>query len=226
MSQGFKASLTSIAVAALVLVVAGMWSGVIGIRSDSVIAAVAGAQAAPTISSLSVTSGYRGAQVTITGTGFADTNTLIFMSPLFALNALAGQTFPSTDTGTKITFTVPQNAIMGINKVQVSTAGGTSAKKDFTVTTPPPAPAPTITSLTPSSGLAGTVITITGTGFTATNNTVYYFGDIGYTGGIASNNGTTLAFRIPAAILKPFSITLRVGNANGQSNAKEFKVTK
>ncbi|MHB1785572.1 MAG: IPT/TIG domain-containing protein, partial [Acidimicrobiales bacterium] len=42
---------------------------------------------------------------------------------------------------------------------------------------PPPAPAPTVTAISPTSGPAGTVVTVTGTGFdTTSGNTLVFFG--------------------------------------------------
>jgi len=67
-------------------------------------------------------------------------------------------------TATSITTTVPAGATSGT--IKVTTPGGTATSAaTFTVTVPAPV-APTITSFTPTTGGAGTVVTITGTGFT------------------------------------------------------------
>lgn len=102
---------------------------------------------------------------------------------------------------------------------------------------------PTITRLTPSSGRIGTDVTITGTGFLPTANTIKFGGhDFPYN---SSNNGTTLTFTIPSYILPPICDLTRnmpcpqsqptpvfpgpaditVTNANGTSNEVEFTVT-
>jgi len=73
-----------------------------------------------------------------------------------------------------------------ITPIATSTASGT---------------APTITSLSPTSGGVGTQITVTGTGFTPTGNRVK-FGNLGTENNpvysfIPSTNGTTLSFTVP-----------------------------
>jgi peptidoglycan hydrolase-like protein with peptidoglycan-binding domain len=108
---------------------------------------------------------------------------------------------------------------------------------------------PTITLLNPSSGSAGTMVTITGTGFTPTGNTII-FGQYNATTIATSTNGTTIQFQVPLAYgPQPASMTctvsptgaeycppiipdgpalggypVEVENANGTSNSLAFTV--
>ncbi len=71
-------------------------------------------------------------------------------------------------------------------------------------TTPGPEPIPVatstpiISSISPTSGLAGANVTLTGSGFSSTGNTVHF--DIGVVPNISSADGKTLTFQIPNVI--------------------------
>jgi RHS repeat-associated protein len=108
--------------------------------------------AAPTITSLSVTTGAVGASVTITGTNFGSpqgTSTVKFN----------GTTATATTwTSTSIVTTVPSGATTG--NVVVTVSGTASNGKSFTVVA-----APSITSLSITTGAVGAAVTITGTNF-------------------------------------------------------------
>lgn len=106
--------------------------------------------ALPAITKLSVTSGTVGTSVTITGTGFAGSqgsSTVTFNGSLAT---------PATWKSTSILVPVPTLASTG--NVGVTVNGGPSNGLTFTVV-------PTITSLSVGAGIAGTSVTITGTGF-------------------------------------------------------------
>jgi len=106
----------------------------------------------PTIASFTPASGPIGTKVTITGTGFTGAKSVTFNG------AASAFTFTSS---TAIIATVPPGATTG--KISVTTPGGSAnSVATFTLTIP----APTITSFTPASGQAGTVVRITGTNFT------------------------------------------------------------
>lgn len=102
---------------------------------------------------------------------------------------------------------------------------------------------PVIDSLQPSSGPVGTVVTITGSGFTPTGNTIH-FAEGGMSGVNSSNGGTTLTFEVPywisscqfkspalgfcnppARLVTPGDYTVYVVDGNGQSNSMTFTVT-
>ena len=106
--------------------------------------------ALPTITNLSTTSGVVGTTVTITGTGFGGSQG----SSTVTFN---GAPAISTTWGSKsIIVTVPAAATTG--NVIVTVNGGASNGVPFSVL-------PNITSLSTSSGIAGTVVTVSGSGF-------------------------------------------------------------
>ncbi|HJV49789.1 MAG TPA: S8 family serine peptidase, partial [Geothrix sp.] len=105
---------------------------------------------APTVTGLSPSSGPVGTLVTLTGTGFSDASAVTF-------NGTAA-TFTLVSDGS-ITATVPAGATTG--RVSVTTPGGTgSTSTSFTVI-----PAPTVIALGPTTGPVGTLVTLTGAGF-------------------------------------------------------------
>jgi len=107
----------------------------------------------PTVASFNPTSGMEGSAVTITGTNFTGASSVKF-------NNLATSTF-TINSATEIVANVPSGATTG--KISVTNVGGTGESiDDFTVIPSPP----TISSFTPTSGPATTVVTITGTHFT------------------------------------------------------------
>lgn len=106
---------------------------------------------APTVTLLTPATGPVGSSVDITGTNFQAITNVAFNG------VAASYTVVST---TNISATVPAGATTGVVSVTNGSGTGNSAT-NFTVTTPP-----TITAFNPSSGGAGTVVTITGTNFT------------------------------------------------------------
>ena len=117
---------------------------------------------APTVTSLSPTTGSTagGTSVTITGTNLTGLTAVSF-------GTTAATSFTPV-SATSATAVAPAHAA-GLVDVMVTTPGGTSAVSvgdQFTYATPPPAP--TVTSLSPTSGstAGGTVVTITGTSLT------------------------------------------------------------
>jgi len=113
----------------------------------------------PTITSLSppsVPAGSGAFTLVITGTGFMPSSTVTF----------SGFPLPATYISpTQISVQLPAGATVGVYPVVVTNpapGGGSSTPFDFIV---PPAPVPTITSFSPSSAVAGTTVTVTGTNF-------------------------------------------------------------
>ena len=112
----------------------------------------------PSLSTLSLTQGPVGATITITGTNFGATQG----SSTVTFNGTAGT--PSAWSATSIDVPVPTGATTG--NVVVTVAGLASNGLPFTVTPPP-----NITSISPTSGPIGTVVTINGTNFGPTVGT-------------------------------------------------------
>jgi len=118
-----------------------------------------GSPAVPAISSFTPSNGAVGVQVTITGANFSGASTVQF-------NGAIASTF-TVDSATQIRAVVPNGGSTG--KISVTTAGGTALSvADFTVGASPAAP--TITSFTPSSGIVGTEVTITGSNFSGASS--------------------------------------------------------
>jgi RHS repeat-associated protein len=114
---------------------------------------------APSITSLSVTSGAVGTAVTVTGSNFGS-------SQGTGAVTFNGTTASVTSWGaSSIGVTVPNGATTG--NVVVTAAGGVASNgTNFTVL-----PTPSITSLSVTSGAVGTPVTITGTNFGASQGT-------------------------------------------------------
>ena len=120
----------------------------------------------PTINSFSPTTGNIGTTVTITGTNFS-TN-IADNTVKFSNNKIATITNATANT---LTVTVPDGAITG--KISLTVNGTTVDSNDeFTVTQP----TSTINSFSPTTGMAGTTVTINGTNFSTNiaDNTVKF----------------------------------------------------
>jgi hypothetical protein len=138
----------------------------------------------PNITSLSPTSGPVGTSVTIAGSDFGatkGTSTVTFNGT---------QATPSSWSATSIVVPVPTGATTG--SVVVTVGGLASSGVTFTVRIPP-----NITSLSPTSGTAGTSVTITGTNFGATkgSSTVTFKGVVATT---TSWSNTSIVATVPA----------------------------
>jgi hypothetical protein len=94
-----------------------------------------------------------------------------------------------------------------------------------------------ISSISPSSGPQGTIVTITGTGFTSSNTINFSRDGQSFTVGspVASLNGTSLQFHLtscpsyalqcPGHFIAPGAYDVSALNANGRSNEMTFTVT-
>ncbi len=141
---------------------------------------------APSITSLSPTSGPVSTPVTITGTNFGSTQG----TSTVTFNGTAGT--PTSWSATSIVVPVPSGAITG--NVIVTVGGHASNGVSFTV-----APAPSITSISPTSGAAGTSVTISGSNFGSTQGTsIVKFN--GIAGSATSWSATSIAATAPAGV--------------------------
>jgi len=142
---------------------------------------------APTITSFTPTCGPVGTAVSITGTNLLDASD---SAGAVTFNTTAA---PSTSvvSATQITAFVPSGATTG--KVKIDTdvsAAPVPSTADFTVA----ATCATITSFTPTSGPVGTVVTITGTGFTGA--TAVSFNNVNATS-FTVNSATQITATVP-----------------------------
>lgn len=158
--------------------------------------------------------------VALYGQGFSD-DTKIFIDGQEAVKS-------SRSTQSTILFSVP-SLPSGKYSVVAKTNNEVSNSIQFLVTSATATSQPTIESITPTSGRKGTTLTINGSGFDSTNNTVY----LGYATitNISSNDGKTITVDInpdsqpftgneDGKITFPFWIL--VENATGVSNYKIF----
>jgi len=139
----------------------GASSGKVSVMSSGVLVAsqvfTVTSAVAPKITSISHNYGAPGAVDTITGTNFGATQG----SSTVTFNGAAAT--PTAWSATSVTVPVPGNATTG--NVVVTVGGQASNGVAFTVY-----PVPTITSISPTSGPVGTVITVVGTNLTDPEN--------------------------------------------------------
>ncbi len=196
-----------------------------------------------TLTSLSPVSGQAGTSITIYGTNLDYYNNTVYFGNQPIANV------PSIN-GTSLTVTVPVAATPGSLGVYVTNSRGTSNTLTFSVIAtygcntypynygsygstycPPTTNNPNITYLNPTSGAVGSTVTIYGSGFSYSGNTVRFGG--GIITGLSSFDGRTISFVVPSQLSGSTSqyVTLgtynvSVSTANGQtSNALPFSVT-
>lgn len=115
---------------------------------------------------LSPTSGPPGSSVTVTGTGFApNTTTSILFDGLF----VAEQATNASGAFTK-SITIPTTATTGSHPIVANDGVSTSNTVQFTVTAPQP-----LITLSPTSGITGTTVTISGSNFGASKTITITF---------------------------------------------------
>lgn len=167
---------------------------------------------APTVTSISPTSGPTGTSVAITGTNFTSASAV-----KFGASPATSVTF---NTPTSITAISPAGS--GTVDITVTTAYGTSTTSSadqFTYTVP----VPTVTSVTPSSGPSGggTSVAITGTGFSGA--TAVRFGT-NNAGSVVVNSATSITATSPAGS-GAVNVTVETPGGSGTlSNAFTYAV--
>jgi hypothetical protein len=168
------------------------------------------AAAAPTITSLTPNSGAVGSAIVIAGSGFGTVQSNVTVK--FNSNKTATITSFSS---TSITATVPSGATTG--NVVVTVSGVASNGVTFTVTA-----APSITSLTPSSGAVGSAIVIAGSNFGSSQGT----GNVKFNGTTATINSWSSS-SITATVPTGATTGTVVVRASGgvASNGVTFTVT-
>lgn len=204
----------------------------------------------PFLDSMSVNTGGPGTVVTIWGRNFDGANNTVY----FGTTPIPGV----SSGGTSITFTVPSYTASGIVQVKVGNSHGMSNGLTFNMTTqyyypytpyqpyqqygctypyqsyctgPTWGGVPTITYLSPSSGAVGDTVTVYGSGFSQTGNSVR-FGN-GIIAGIGSADGRAVTFTVPTTIsgygsqsIALTTYNVSVTNAQGHtSNSLPFAVT-
>ena len=158
----------------------------------------------PTIVSFSPASGRVGDTVTVTGTNLSGATAVKF-------DGIAASFTASSET--QITAVVPAAARSG--QIAVTTPGGTAVSPTgFKVQ-------PLLSTLSPTAGRRGVIVTITGTGFCASRGTSHVRFGIVKCGTYVSWTSTRIRCRVPAkAVFGRLSVT--VSTAGGTSNARTF----
>ncbi len=163
--------------------------------------------AAPKVTSFSPASGPVGTKVVVTGTAFTAATSVQFAGK---------EAVYTVNSATQITATVPAGATTG--KVRVATtAGAAQSSTSFTVTK---TVAPTTTGFSPTSGLVGTKVVITGTGFAGVSSVQFGGVEATYT----VDSATQITATVPAGAL---SGKIRIANSAGAvQSSSMFTVTK
>ena len=168
----------------------------------------------PQVSGISPTSGNVGATVTITGTGFGSPQGTSYVS----FGSVKATDYTSW-SDTQVACKVPSGVSGSIN-VTLTTGGGTSNSKSFTVVPPPVVPQ--VSGISPTSGNVGATVTVTGTGFGSPQGTSYVsFGSVKATS-YTSWSDTQVACKVPSGVSGSVNVTLTTGG--GTSNSKSFTV--
>jgi Tol biopolymer transport system component len=158
----------------------------------------------PFVSGISPKSGVQGTVVTINGTGFRATRGTSYVK----FGGVKATNYVSW-SATEIVVKVPAGAAGAIN-ISVTTSGGRSNLSPFKVV-------PRVTKLAPKSGLVGTQVTITGTGFGNKRGTnTVKFGTTAVTRYVSWSN-TQIVCKVPAtsAGAKLVKVTTPGGTSGG-----------
>ncbi|NML65656.1 hypothetical protein HHL22_10610 [Hymenobacter sp. RP-2-7] len=179
----------------------------------------------PTLTSFTPSSGQVGTSVVINGTNLSGATIVAFTG---TTNNILANNFTINSSGTQLTVAVPPGASTG--PLSITTPGGTvTSAANFTVI-----PAPYIASFAPSSGVAGTRVTVQGGNLTGLSS--LRLNGVDATASISNNTGTSLVFTVPAAaaasgtstVTGPagtgtstgFTVLLRVASTSPAANAR------
>lgn len=161
----------------------------------------------PEITSILPSNGLPGTSITIAGKNFSTTLT----ENIVKFNALEATVTGATSTS--LTATVPAGAITG--KISVTVHDLTAVSSDDFVVPP------TVTNFSPTSGIIGSTVTITGTGFnTSAANNIVKFNNKG--ANITAATATSLTVTVPSGALTD-KITVTVSGQTATS-ANDFVV--
>lgn len=158
--------------------------------NDTVASLAAFHSATPVMMFPSTYTAPRGTKVLLYGVGLADQGNIVHLDDFLIAST-------SVDKLGVLTFVVPETAPRGKHDLWISSGKGVTNKM-FLIITELNVPAPTITSFSPTEGLLGTIVTVTGTGFTAQGNEV--IGGQGFQKNIISTDGKTLQFKVTAEV--------------------------
>lgn len=169
-------------------------------------------------------SGKPGTSITLSGMGFTSTDNTVYFGDNYTVAKA------SSWNGQLVSLKVPQIP-KGNYYLWVKNARGESNKDTFFVVTDGITSEPKIESLSPTSGRRGTVITLTGSGFTAKGNMVRLGSSVFEN--VSSPDGSSLSVTLPSDMFStemtsPSAKTISIPiwafivNENGVSNGKSF----
>ena len=157
---------------------------------------VTATSAAPTLASFSPTSGFANTRVILTGTDFSSVSSVTFNDVPASF---------TIDSNTQITAKVPPNAGTGIIRVQNS-IGAASSATTFIFNDGPPAPE--ISGFSPSYGIGGSSVSVTGAGSTNVLSVKLAGANVIYT----VDSGTQITLTVPnGSNSGPISVTTSSG---------------
>jgi hypothetical protein len=174
----------------------------------------------PTLTSVTPATGLQGASVpvTLTGTNFVSGATVAVGNPGITVGSV------TVVSGTQITatLTIAANAALGAANVTVTTSGGTSGALTFTVNAPPP----TLTIISPATGVQGASVPVTIAGTNFVPGATVAVGNPGITvGGVTVVSGTQITATLTiAANAAMGAANVTVTTSGGISGAVTFTV--
>lgn len=176
---------------------------------------------APTLTAVSPTTGVQGntVAVTLTGTNFVAGATV----GVSGSNVTVSNVTVASGTSLTADFAIASGAALGDRDVTVTTSGGTTAAKTFTVNPP----APTLTAVSPTNGVQGTTVsvTLTGTNFVSGSTTVAVSGSGVTVQNVSVSSGTSLtASFVIGSTAATGARTVTVTTAGGTSGTQTFTV--
>ncbi len=163
--------------------------------------------------SLSALSGYTGDKITVTGTGFRASSTVTLY---FDTTAVTTTSTTSSGTFTNITLTIP-NSTAGSHLVKGTDTSGDSLSISFLIL-------PKVT-VNPVSGIAGSQVDLSGTGFRASSSVAIYFDDESVKTAQTNSTGTfsSVSFNVPESYQG--SHTIKAQDAGGNMASASFSVS-
>ena len=168
----------------------------------------------PSLSSISPTSGPSGTQVTLSGSNFGASRGSSYVN----FGSTQAATYDSW-SDTRIVCRVPDIST-GTVQVKVTTGVGTTVGLDFTVTPSPPS----LSSISPTSGTAGTQVTLSGSNFGASRGSSYVLFGSTQAATYDSWSDTRIVCRVPD--ISTGTVQVKVTTGVGTSNGLDFRVYK
>ena len=195
---------------------------------DTVVLGAGSRPAVPTLTSITPATGVQGATVAVTlvGTGFVAAGTTVVVS---GADVVVSDVIVSSTTQLAADVWIAPDATVGERSVSVTTTEGTSNSRPFTVTAAVVTPgAPTLTSVTPDTGVQGTTVPVAlvGTGFVVGATTVAVSGTGVTVSAVVVSSPTALTADLVLAVGATVSgRSVTVTTAAGTSSARPFTVT-